>query len=68
EAAGIRDILTKAVGSKNPVNIVYATMKGLTEIMDAERVGRRRGKTVEEMVGKRLAETLTAPPIPAILT
>ena len=50
EAAGIRDILTKSIGSNNPVNVVRATMQALTELMDPEKVwanrGRRNGKSV----------------------
>lgn len=68
ELAGIRDILTKSLGSDNPINIVYATIKGLSEIMRAEVIGRRRGKTVEELVGKKaanvLAETAGVPATP----
>lgn len=58
EAAGIRDILTKSLGSSNPINIVYAALKGMTEIMRADVVSRRRGKSVEELVGRRAAATL----------
>lgn len=58
EAAGIRDILTKSLGSDNQINIVYATMKGLRELLWAEEIAARRGKTVEELVGKRVAEAV----------
>ncbi|MEW6277372.1 MAG: 30S ribosomal protein S5 [Candidatus Eremiobacterota bacterium] len=59
ELAGIRDILTKSMGSDNSINIVYATMQGLRELMWAEEVAARRNKTVEELVGKKLATVLT---------
>ncbi|MBI3925464.1 MAG: 30S ribosomal protein S5 [Armatimonadetes bacterium] len=56
ELAGIRDILTKSLGSDNAINIVYATLKGLQEMMWAEEIADRRGKTVEELVGTKVAE------------
>jgi len=48
EAAGIRDILTKSLGSSNPVNVVQATMHGLASLRDPEEVRRlRRGQTAD---------------------
>lgn len=55
ELAGIRDILSKSLGSDNAINIVYATIKGLGELMWVEDVAARRGKTVEELVGPKIA-------------
>ena len=49
EAAGIRDILTKSLGSANILNVVMATMKGLAQLKDAEEEARLRGKPVKEM-------------------
>ncbi len=51
EAAGVRDILTKALGSTNPHNLVKATVYGLKSMRRAEEVARRRGMTVEELLG-----------------
>ncbi|MDN5344416.1 MAG: small subunit ribosomal protein [Clostridia bacterium] len=51
EAAGVRDILTKSLGSANPNNVVYATIEGLRGLKRAEEVARLRGKTVAERVG-----------------
>lgn len=51
EAAGIRDILTKSLGSANPNNAVYATIEGLRDLKRAEEVARLRGKTVAELIG-----------------
>ena len=42
EAAGIKDILTKSLGSDNPVNVVQATIKGLNELRDPNEVWRQR--------------------------
>jgi len=50
ELAGVKDILTKSLGSDNQINIVYAAMKGLKEIRRADEVASLRGKTVEEML------------------
>ena len=49
EAAGIKDILTKSLGSANPSNMVHATRAGLKSLKRAEDVARMRGKTVEEL-------------------
>ena len=49
EAAGVTDVLTKSLGSNNPINMVRATMKGLSELVTAEQVAAERGITVEEL-------------------
>ncbi len=49
EAAGITDVLTKSLGSNNPINMVRATMTGLEEMVTAEQVAAERGITVEEL-------------------
>ena len=51
EAAGYSNILTKSLGSNNPINMVRATMEGLKSMKTAEQVARLRGKTVEEILG-----------------
>ncbi|WP_408955519.1 30S ribosomal protein S5 [Natroniella sp. ANB-PHB2] len=51
ELAGIKDILTKSLGSDNPINMVRATIQGLNSLKDAEKVAQLRGKTVEELLG-----------------
>jgi small subunit ribosomal protein S5 len=49
EAAGIKDILTKSLGSPNPNNMVHATMQGLRNLKRAEDVAKQRGKTIDEI-------------------
>ncbi|MBE6073468.1 MAG: 30S ribosomal protein S5 [Selenomonas ruminantium] len=51
ELAGIKDILTKSLGSSNPNNMVRATMEGLKALKKAEVVAELRGKTVQEILG-----------------
>ena len=51
ELAGIKDILTKSLGSDNPINMVKAAIQGLDSLKDAAEVARLRGKTVEEILG-----------------
>ena len=49
EMAGIKDIRTKALRSRNKINVVHATINGLKSLEDASQVAARRGKTVEEI-------------------
>jgi small subunit ribosomal protein S5 len=49
EAAGYTDLLTKSLGSNNPVNMARATMQGLDAMVTAEQVANERGITVEEL-------------------
>jgi small subunit ribosomal protein S5 len=51
EAAGVQNILTKCLGSHNPHNLVRATISGLRALRSPEEIARRRGKTVEEIIG-----------------
>ena len=49
EAAGVSDILTKSLGSKNPHNVVRATLAGLQGLHREEEIARKRGKSIEEI-------------------
>ena len=51
ELAGVRDILTKSLGSSNPNNMVRATMEGLIGLKNPAEVAALRGKTVREIFG-----------------
>lgn len=58
ESVGIRDILTKSLGSTNAANTINACLKALRELRSAETEAMLRGKTVAEIVGKKQAERL----------
>ena len=54
ECSGIRDILSKSLGSDNAINIVHATVKALRTLSTAESVSRKRHKTPEEVAPPHL--------------
>ncbi len=51
EAAGIRDVTAKSLGSSNTGNMALATLEGLKNLTTVEEVAKRRGKTPEEILG-----------------
>ena len=51
ELAGIHDVLSKSLGSQNPINLVKATMAGLQELRDPRQVAELRGLTVAQVLG-----------------
>jgi small subunit ribosomal protein S5 len=63
EAAGVRDVLTKAHGSNNPVNVVRATIKALESLESLETVSSRRKR--ERPVRKPISHEVTAPVVVA---
>jgi small subunit ribosomal protein S5 len=61
EAAGIRDLLSKASGSTNPINVVRATIECLSALRSADEIAGLRGRTAEELLGKRGAALARTP-------
>lgn len=51
EVAGVRNVLAKCIGSRNPINVVHATIKALGELRSPEQIAAKRGKTLEEIRG-----------------
>src|SRR3989339_1054082 len=49
EAVGVKNVLAKATGSRNPINLVRATVRGLTEMHSPAKIAAKRGKKVEEL-------------------
>ena len=50
EAVGVKNVLAKAVGSRNPINLVRATLKGLSDMQSPTRIAAKRGKKVEDLI------------------
>jgi small subunit ribosomal protein S5 len=59
ELAGIRDVLSKSIGSQNPINLVKATMEGLMGLRRPEQVARLRGLSVNQVLGLDLQQAPT---------
>jgi small subunit ribosomal protein S5 len=51
ECAGVRNVLAKSYGSRNPINVVRATLKALSGMRSPQDIAAKRGKTVEEILG-----------------
>ena len=51
ECAGVRNVLAKSYGSRNPINVVRATLKALVSMRSPQDIAAKRGKTVEEILG-----------------
>ena len=50
EAVGVKDVLAKATGSRNPINLVRATIKGLEAMHSPAKIAAKRGKKVEDLI------------------
>ena len=50
ECAGVRNVLAKSYGSRNPINVVRATMNALTSVQSPDEIAAKRGKRVEEIM------------------
>ena len=53
EAAGVKDVLTKSLGTSNPINVVRATMQALRRMKDPELEAEHRGKPLDSILSKR---------------
>jgi small subunit ribosomal protein S5 len=51
EVAGVRNVLAKSMGSRNPINVVRATMNALTGATEPKAIAAKRGKSLEEILG-----------------
>ena len=51
ECAGVRNVLAKSYGSRNPINVVRATVNALANARSPEDIAAKRGKSVEEILG-----------------
>lgn len=49
EAVGVKDVLAKAIGSRNPINLVRATLRGLSDMHSPAKIAAKRGKKVEDL-------------------
>ncbi len=58
EAAGIKDVLSKSLGSSNPINIVHATMKGLHSLRRPEEIAILRGRDVNQIAPRPMVEAV----------
>jgi small subunit ribosomal protein S5 len=61
ELAGIRDVLSKSIGTQNPINLVKATMDGIVNLRRPEQVAKLRGLSVNQVLGLDLQEKYAQP-------
>ncbi len=65
ELGGVRDVLTKSIGTQNPINLVKATMDGLVRLRRPEEVAELRGLTVAQVLGVQKTDASAAGPVAA---
>jgi len=63
ELGGVKDVLTKSIGTQNPINLVKATMDGLINLRRPEQVAELRGLTVAQVLGLGSNELSPAGPV-----
>jgi small subunit ribosomal protein S5 len=51
ECVGVRNVLAKSYGSRNPINVVRATINALSSVRSPDEIAAKRGKSVEEILG-----------------
>ncbi len=51
ECAGVRNVLAKSYGSRNPINVVRATVEALAKVRSPDDIAAKRGKSLEEIIG-----------------
>jgi small subunit ribosomal protein S5 len=51
ECAGVRNVLAKSYGSRNPINVVRATVEALAKVRSPDDIAAKRGKTLEDIIG-----------------
>jgi small subunit ribosomal protein S5 len=60
EAAGINDVLSKSLGSSNPINMVHATIRALTELRRPEQIAKLRDRRLEDVAPKPMLDAVAA--------
>jgi len=66
ESAGVKDVLTKSLGSKNAANVVKATLQALLSLRLREDIYRGRGMEIKKVEAPKPPEAIPAPPAPAL--
>ena len=65
EMLGVKDVVSKSIGSQNPYNMIRATLQGLTYMSSPRSVAQRRGKKVADILGAKTEAPAEAEAAPA---